>query len=107
MAGRDDRVFVRAHLRRRPRPGGGAAPRGSGWLIAGVVAALWLWSRFVGFSDTPPAAPPPTPAATAVPGAVSTGAPPASTAATASAPASAPASASASTASVPAEIGAP
>ncbi|MFJ8621432.1 hypothetical protein ACIRD3_01130 [Kitasatospora sp. NPDC093550] len=64
MANHDDRVFVRAHFRRRPAPGGSAGAKGSGWLIAGAAAAFWLWAHFVGFSDTPPAAPPPAPAAT-------------------------------------------
>ncbi|MCX4745956.1 hypothetical protein OG455_10530 [Kitasatospora sp. NBC_01287] len=39
---------VRAHIRRNPRP---SAKKTSGWMIAGVVAVLWLWGHFIGFSD--------------------------------------------------------
>ncbi|MER7668355.1 hypothetical protein ABTY61_07785 [Kitasatospora sp. NPDC096128] len=66
----DDRIRVRGHYRRRPAPGGGAV-RGSGWLIAGALAAFWLWGHFVGFADTPPQpAPQPAPQGTTAPTAV-------------------------------------
>lgn len=38
----------------------------SGWTIVGVCALVWLWSHFIGFSDTntaPPNSPVPTTAA--------------------------------------------
>ncbi|WP_223243682.1 hypothetical protein [Streptomyces sp. CBMA123] len=57
---------MRGHYRRRSAPGG-AAVKGGGWLIAGALAAVWLWGHFVGFADTPPQpAPQHTPAPTAI-----------------------------------------
>ncbi|MEU1287016.1 hypothetical protein [Kitasatospora sp. NPDC005856] len=51
---------VHSHIRRNPRPGA-SAKRMSGWTIAGICAAVWLWGHFIGFGDAD-AAPPPAPA---------------------------------------------
>jgi hypothetical protein len=54
---------VRSHIRRNPRP---STKKTSGWMIAGVCAAVWLWGHFIGFSDTSTPAPAtPGPAASA------------------------------------------
>ncbi|MDX3097081.1 hypothetical protein PV417_21455 [Streptomyces sp. ME19-03-3] len=58
---------VRGHIRRNPKAGG--AKRMSGWMIAGVVAGIWLWGQVIGFGEatttTPPAQPQPTVSASA------------------------------------------
>ncbi|MEV5849112.1 hypothetical protein AB0M32_44805 [Streptomyces sp. NPDC051985] len=58
---------VRSHLRRNPQHR--SAKRMSGWLIAGLVAGVWLWGQVFGFGQatatTPPASPNPTASATA------------------------------------------
>ncbi|MCX4826160.1 hypothetical protein OG883_41555 [Streptomyces sp. NBC_01142] len=53
---------VRGHIRRNPKPG--RAKRMSGWMIAGLAAAVWLWGQVFGFGEattntTPPAHPKP------------------------------------------------
>ncbi|WP_405824470.1 hypothetical protein OG705_29810 [Streptomyces sp. NBC_00838] len=52
---------VRGHIRRNPKPG--RAKRMSGWMIAGIVAGIWLWGQVFGFdkttTTTPPAQPQP------------------------------------------------
>ncbi|KAK1184422.1 hypothetical protein B7755_043815 [Streptomyces sp. NBS 14/10] len=46
---------VRSHIRRNPRP---AAKKMSGWMIAALIAGVWLWGQAFGFgeakSDEPP-----------------------------------------------------
>lgn len=53
--------YVRGHIRRNPKPR--SAKRMSGWMIAGLLAGVWLWGQVFGFgeaaSTTPPAAPQP------------------------------------------------
>ncbi|WP_116209849.1 hypothetical protein [Streptomyces olivoreticuli] len=53
---------VRAHIRRNPKPR--SAKRMSGWVVAGLLAAVWLWGQVFGFGEattsTPPAHPQPT-----------------------------------------------
>ncbi|MGW5972736.1 hypothetical protein [Streptomyces sp. NPDC055186] len=57
---------VRGHIRRNPKPR--SAKRMSGWVIAGLVAGVWLWGQVFGFSEstatTPPTGPKPTADAT-------------------------------------------
>ncbi|MCX5215730.1 hypothetical protein OG689_41990 [Kitasatospora sp. NBC_00240] len=58
---------VRSHIRRNPRP---SAKKTSGWVIAGAIAAVWLWGHFVGFADastTSPTTPSPSASAPAAP----------------------------------------
>ncbi|MDN3266745.1 hypothetical protein [Streptomyces sp. MA15] len=58
---------VRGHIRRNPKPR--SAKRMSGWMIAGLLAGVWLWGQVFGFSEstvtTPPADPKPAASATA------------------------------------------
>jgi predicted lipid-binding transport protein (Tim44 family) len=55
----DGFYYVRGHIRRNPRPR--SAKRMSGWMIAGVLAGVWLWGQLFGFGEaatkTPPAHP--------------------------------------------------
>ncbi|MFC9227433.1 hypothetical protein ACFTZI_00290 [Streptomyces decoyicus] len=37
---------VRRHIRRNPRPRG---KKMSGWMIAGLIAGVWLWGQVFGF----------------------------------------------------------
>ncbi|MFJ3338640.1 hypothetical protein [Streptomyces sp. NPDC086766] len=39
---------VRRHIRRNPRPGG---KKLSGWMIAGLIAGVWLWSQLFGLGE--------------------------------------------------------
>ncbi|GGV03356.1 hypothetical protein GCM10010211_83260 [Streptomyces albospinus] len=39
---------VRSHIRRNPRPRG---KKMSGWMIAGLIAAIWLWGQVFGFGS--------------------------------------------------------
>jgi hypothetical protein len=59
--------YVRGHIRRNPKPR--SAKRMSGWMIAGLVAAVWLWVQLFGSGEasttTPPAEPKPTVSASA------------------------------------------
>ncbi|WP_328436247.1 hypothetical protein OHA71_49210 [Streptomyces sp. NBC_00444] len=45
---------VRSHIRRNPRTSG---KKMSGWTIAALIAAVWLWSQLVGFGEATPAKP--------------------------------------------------
>ncbi|MER6031656.1 hypothetical protein [Streptomyces sp. NPDC001851] len=58
---------VRGHIRRNPKPR--SAKRMSGWIIAGLLAGVWLWGQVFGFSGstatTPPTDPKPAASATA------------------------------------------
>ncbi|WP_153812240.1 hypothetical protein [Streptomyces sp. SUK 48] len=58
---------VRGHIRRNPKPR--SAKRMSGWMIAGLLAGVWLWGQVFGFSEsiatTSPADPKPAASATA------------------------------------------
>ncbi|MEU6918344.1 hypothetical protein [Streptomyces olindensis] len=58
---------VRGHIRRNPKPR--SAKRMSGWMIAGLLAGVWLWGQAFGFSEatatTPPTDPKPAASATA------------------------------------------
>ncbi|MEV6880721.1 hypothetical protein [Streptomyces sp. NPDC051135] len=58
---------VRGHIRRNPKPR--SAKRMSGWMIAGLLAGVWLWGQVFGFGEstapTPPADPKPAASATA------------------------------------------
>lgn len=47
--------YVRGHIRRNPRPR--SAKRMSGWMIAGSLAAVWLWGQVFGFDSAAPAPP--------------------------------------------------
>ncbi|MFE0514165.1 hypothetical protein [Streptomyces sp. NPDC058964] len=40
---------VRRHFRRNPRPKGRKL---SGWMIAGLVAVVWLWGQVFGFGES-------------------------------------------------------
>jgi hypothetical protein len=42
-------VYVRSHIRRKPKPGG---KKLSGWTIAGIVAGVWLWGQVFGFGGS-------------------------------------------------------
>ncbi|MFF0794704.1 hypothetical protein [Streptomyces spiralis] len=57
---------VRRHIRRNPRRRG---KKLSGWMIAGLIAGVWLWSQLFGFgqASTPhtPQAPSPSVSASA------------------------------------------
>ncbi|MER6532006.1 hypothetical protein [Streptomyces sp. NPDC001508] len=54
---------VRGHIRRNPKAR--SAKRMSGWMIAGLLAGVWLWGQVFGFSESTATTPPtdPTPAA--------------------------------------------
>ncbi|MFD4953449.1 hypothetical protein [Streptomyces sp. NPDC058451] len=39
---------VRRHIRRNPRPSG---KKLSGWMIARLIAGVWLWSQMFGFGE--------------------------------------------------------
>lgn len=57
---------VRAHIRRNPA--GKGSKRMSAWMIAGLVAGVWLWGQVFGFDEAasaPPVAPRPSVSATA------------------------------------------
>ncbi|MEU6904113.1 hypothetical protein ABZ935_01910 [Streptomyces coeruleorubidus] len=58
---------VRGHIRRNPKSR--SAKSMSGWMIAGLLAGVWLWGQVFGFSEstatTPPADPKPAASATA------------------------------------------
>ncbi|AIJ17434.1 MULTISPECIES: hypothetical protein [Streptomyces] len=58
---------VRGHIRRNPKPR--SAKRMSGWMIAGLLAGVWLWGQVFGFSEstatTSPTDPKPAASATA------------------------------------------
>ncbi|MFH9227508.1 hypothetical protein [Streptomyces lydicus] len=58
---------VRGHIRRNPKPR--SAKRMSGWMIAGLLAGVWLWGQVFGFSastaTTPLTDPKPAASATA------------------------------------------
>lgn len=58
---------VRGHIRRNPKPR--SAKRMSGWMIAGLLAGVWLWGQVFGFSEstatTPSTDPKPAASATA------------------------------------------
>ncbi len=58
---------VRGHIRRNPKPR--SAKRMSGWMIAGLLAGVWLWGQVFGFSEstatTPQTDPKPAASATA------------------------------------------
>ncbi|MEU0785346.1 hypothetical protein ABZ341_27670 [Streptomyces sp. NPDC006173] len=43
---------VRRHIRRNPGTGGRKL---SGWTIAALIAAVWLWSQLIGFGEATPA----------------------------------------------------
>ncbi|MGW3911466.1 hypothetical protein ACWEBX_08035 [Streptomyces sp. NPDC005070] len=43
---------VRRHIRRNPTTGGRKL---SGWTIAALIAAVWLWSQLIGFGEATPA----------------------------------------------------
>ncbi|MGW2763158.1 hypothetical protein [Streptomyces sp. NPDC001275] len=57
---------VRGHIRRNPKPR--SVKRMSGWMIAGLLAGVWLWGQVFGFSEstatTPPTDPKPAVSAT-------------------------------------------
>ncbi|MFE1440533.1 hypothetical protein [Streptomyces sp. NPDC058739] len=44
--------YVRAHLRRNPRPPR-SVKRMSGWTVAGLCAGVWLWGQLFGFGEAP------------------------------------------------------
>ncbi|MHC5701975.1 hypothetical protein OTC26_011045 [Streptomyces tirandamycinicus] len=51
--------YVRGHVRRNPKPR--STKRMSGWMIAGLLAGVWLWGQLFGFGQaatTPPPADP-------------------------------------------------
>ncbi|MFJ3941764.1 hypothetical protein [Streptomyces parvus] len=57
---------VRAHIRRNPT--GKGSKRMSAWLIAGLIAGVWLWGQVFGFDEAasaPPITPQPSVSATA------------------------------------------
>ncbi|WP_030565432.1 hypothetical protein [Streptomyces aureocirculatus] len=39
--------YARGHIRRNPKPN--SAKRMSGWMIAGLLAGIWLWGQVLGF----------------------------------------------------------
>jgi hypothetical protein len=41
--------YVRGHIRRNPKPVRGK--RMSGWVIAGLLAGVWLWGQVFGFGE--------------------------------------------------------
>ncbi|ARH93603.1 hypothetical protein [Streptomyces sp. MOE7] len=41
---------VRGHIRRNPKPR--SAKRMSGWMIAGLLAGVWLWGQVFEFSES-------------------------------------------------------
>ncbi|MGX1546971.1 hypothetical protein [Streptomyces adustus] len=45
---------VRRHIRRNPGTG---RKKLSGWTIAALIAAVWLWSQLIGFGEAAPATP--------------------------------------------------
>ncbi|NJP48699.1 hypothetical protein HCJ93_01070 [Streptomyces sp. SBST2-5] len=47
--------YVRGHLRRNPKPR--SAKRMSGWMIAGLLAGVWLWGQLFGFGEAGTSAP--------------------------------------------------
>ncbi|MFG3094515.1 hypothetical protein [Streptomyces sp. NPDC048202] len=47
---------VRGHIRRNPKPR--SAKRMSGWMIAGLLAGVWLWGQVIGFSESTATTPP-------------------------------------------------
>ncbi|MFE7213500.1 hypothetical protein ACFY0A_29335 [Streptomyces sp. NPDC001698] len=49
---------VRRHIRRNPRSSG---KKLSGWMIAGLIAGVWLWSQMFGFGEASTSHPQQTP----------------------------------------------
>lgn len=47
--------YVRGHIRRNPKPN--SAKRMSGWMIAGLLAGIWLWGQVFGFEAATPTTP--------------------------------------------------
>lgn len=43
---------VSRHIRRNP---GTSGKKLSGWTIAALIAAVWLWSQLIGFGEATPA----------------------------------------------------